>query len=98
MSEEKHEPVPYRTFILIWVALIILTGVTVGVAQFDFGAVNVWIALSVASLKSALVLFIFMHLRQESLLFKVGLLAMLVILVIFIGLTFTDVLYREVLP
>lgn len=30
MSEEKHEPVPYQTFILIWVALIFLTGVTVG--------------------------------------------------------------------
>jgi cytochrome c oxidase subunit 4 len=98
MSEEKHEPVTYRTFILTWVALIILTGVTVGVTRFDFGAVNVWVALSVASLKSALVLFIFMHLRQESLLFKIGLLAMLVILVIFIGLTFTDVIYREVLP
>ena len=97
MSEETHEPVPYRTFILVWVALIILTGVTVGVAQFDFGAVNIWIALSVASLKSALVLLIFMHLRQESMLFKIGLLTMLVILVIFIGFTFTDVLYREVL-
>ena len=98
MSEENHEPVPYRTFIITWIALLVLTAVTVGVAQFDFGAVNVWIALTVASTKAALVLFIFMHLRQESVLFKVGLLAMLVILVIFIGLTFTDILYREVLP
>ena len=98
MSEEKHEPVPYRTFIITWVVLLILTGITVGVAQFDFGAINVWIALTVASTKAALVLFVFMHLRQESLLFKVGLLVMLVTLVIFIGLTFTDVLYREVLP
>lgn len=97
MSEETHEPVPYRTFILVWVALIILTGVTVGVAQLDFGAINIWIALSVASVKSTLVLLIFMHLRQESMLFKIGLLAMLVILVIFIGFTFTDVLYREVI-
>ncbi len=97
MSEETHAPVPYRIFILVWGALIILTGVTVAVSRYDFGAVNIWIALSVASLKSALVLFIFMHLRQESLLFKIGLLAMLVTLVIFIGLTFTDVLYREVL-
>jgi cytochrome c oxidase subunit 4 len=98
MSEETHEPVPYRTFILVWVALIFLTGVTVEVAQFDFGAVNIWVALSVASVKSALVLFVFMHLRQESKLFKTGILVMLVILAIFIGLTFTDVLYREVLP
>jgi cytochrome c oxidase subunit 4 len=35
-----------------------------------------------------------MHLRQESKLFKIGLTTMLVILAVFIGLTFTDVLYR----
>ena len=98
MTEEKHEPVSYRTFIITWIALLILTGITVGVAQFDFGAINVWVALTVASIKASLVLFVFMHLRQESVLFKVGLLVMLVILVIFIGLTFTDVLFREVLP
>ncbi len=98
MTEEKHEPVSYRTFIITWIVLLVLTGVTVGVAQFDFGAINVWIALTVASSKAALVLFVFMHLRQESVLFKVGLLVMLVTLIIFIGLTFTDILYREVLP
>ncbi|MFO7577240.1 MAG: cytochrome C oxidase subunit IV family protein [Pelovirga sp.] len=94
MSEENHEPVPYRTFILIWIALLVLTVVTVGVAQIDLGALNIWVALTVASIKSALVLLVFMHLRQESLLFKLGLLSMIVILAIFIGLTFTDVLYR----
>ncbi len=98
MSEEKHEPVPYRTFILTWVALLVLTVITVAVAQVDLGALNIWVALSVASCKSALVLLIFMHLKQETLLFKIGLLIMIVILAIFIGLTFTDVLYREVLP
>lgn len=97
MSEEKHEPVPYRTFILTWVALLALTVVTVAVAQVDLGALNIWVALSVASVKSTLVLLIFMHLKQESILFKIGLLAMIITLAIFIGLTFTDVLYREVL-
>lgn len=94
MSEQNHEPVLYRTFILIWIALLVLTVVTVGVAQLDLGALNIWVALTVASFKSALVLLVFMHLRQESLLFKIGLLTMIVILAIFIGLTFTDVLYR----
>jgi len=44
--------------------------------------------------KSSLVIFFFMHLRQESKLFKIGLLVMLSILAIFIGMTFFDVLYR----
>ena len=94
MSEHTHEPVPYRTFILIWVALLILTGVTIAVSRVHLGALNIWVALGVASIKSSLVIFVFMHLRQESRLFKVGLLVMLSILAIFIGLTFFDVLYR----
>ncbi|WP_321366104.1 cytochrome C oxidase subunit IV family protein [uncultured Desulfuromusa sp.] len=94
MSEHKHEPVPYRTFILIWIALLILTVVTIAVSRVHLGALNIWVALAIASLKSSLVIFIFMHLKQESKLFKIGLLTLLVIVAIFVGLTFTDVLYR----
>ena len=94
MSEETHAPVPYRTFILIWVALLILTGITVAVSRVDVGVLNIWVALGVASLKSSLVIFVFMHLRQESKMFKICLLVMLTILAIFIGMTFFDVLYR----
>ncbi|PLY00391.1 MAG: cytochrome-c oxidase [Desulfuromonas sp.] len=94
MEEHKHEPVPYRTFIKVWIALLALTVVTVVVSRIHFGAANIWIALGIASVKSSLVIFIFMHLRQESRLFKIGLLILLVILAIFIGLTFTDILYR----
>ena len=94
MTEEIHAPVPYRTFILIWVALLILTVVTIAVSRVHLGALNIWVALAIASVKSSLVIFIFMHLRQESKLFKIGILTLLVVVAIFIGLTFTDVLYR----
>lgn len=94
MSSESSHIVPYRTFILIWIALLILTGVTVGVAQIDLGALNVWVALAIACCKSALVVFIFMHLKYEQRLFKLSLLAALIILAVFIGITFIDVLYR----
>ncbi len=92
--EHKHEPVPYRTFILVWLALVILTAITVAVSRIHLGALHVWAALGIASIKSTLVIFIFMHLQQESRLFKLGLLVLLVILAIFVGLTFTDILYR----
>ncbi|PLX85429.1 MAG: cytochrome-c oxidase [Desulfuromonas sp.] len=94
MTDDTHAPVPYRTFILIWLALLILTAITVAVSRVDLGALNVWVALGVASIKSSLVIFFFMHLRQESRLFKLGLLVMLMILAVFIGMTFLDVLYR----
>jgi len=94
MSEHKHEPVPFRTFILVWVGLLILTTITVIVSRIHLGALNVWAALGIAALKSSLVIFFFMHLRQEMRLFKIGLLVLLCILAIFIGFTFLDVLYR----
>lgn len=94
MGSEVSHIVPYRTFILIWIALLILTGVTVGVAQVDLGPLNVWVALAIATLKSSLVVAVFMHLKYEQRLFKLALLAALLILVVFIGFTFFDVLYR----
>ncbi len=94
MSEEHAHIVPYRTFVVIWVALLILTAVTVAVAQFNLGALNIWVALGIATLKSGLVIAVFMHMKYESLLFKLSLLSALAILAIFIGLNFFDVLYR----
>ena len=94
MTDAHSHIVPYRTFLLVWVALLILTGATVTVAQYHFGALNIWIALGIATLKSSLVIAVFMHLKDEQPLFKLALLSALAILAIFIGLTFFDVLYR----
>jgi cytochrome c oxidase subunit 4 len=94
MSEEHAHIVPYKTFLIIWVALLILTGVTVAVAQYHFGAWNIWIALGIATLKAGLVVAVFMHMKYETRLFKLALFSALAILAIFIGLTFVDVLYR----
>jgi len=94
MSEEHAHIVPYSTFLIIWVALLILTGITVWVAQYNLGPLNIWVALGIATLKSSLVVAIFMHMKYENRLFKISLFAALAILAIFIGMTFFDVLYR----
>ena len=94
MSEEHAHIVPYKTFMIIWIALLILTGVTVWVAQYNLGPMNIWVALGIATFKSALVVAVFMHMKYESWLFKLALLSALAILAIFIGLNFFDVLYR----
>ncbi len=94
MSAPPHAIVSYRTFIIIWVLLLLLTGVTVAVSRVHLGALNIWAALGIASLKSALVIFFFMHLKYERPIFKICLLTALVTLALFIGLTFFDVLYR----
>lgn len=94
MSEEHAHIVPYRTFLAIWLVLLILTGITVWVAQYNLGALNIWAALGIATLKAGLVVAVFMHMQYESRLFKLSLFSALAILAIFIGLTFFDVLYR----
>ncbi|MFO7983928.1 MAG: cytochrome C oxidase subunit IV family protein [Desulfuromonadales bacterium] len=93
-EQEASHIVPHRVFIGVWIVLLILTGVTVAVAQVDLGPWNIWMALTVACVKSSLVLAFFMHLKYESPLFMISLLSTLAILAIFIGFTFFDVLYR----
>lgn len=94
MSEEHAHIVPYKTFAIVWVGLLILTGITIAVAQYDLGVLNVWVALGIAVLKSGLVVAVFMHMKYESRLFQLSLFAALTILALFIGLNFFDVLYR----
>ncbi len=55
-----------RSYIKVFVALAILTVVTVAVAQVDFpGSGNVIVALLIAMGKATLVVAIFMHLKWE---------------------------------
>jgi cytochrome c oxidase subunit 4 len=49
----------------IFGGLLVLTVVTVWVAQFDFGAANTFIAMFVATIKASLVAFFFMHLLHD---------------------------------
>jgi len=44
---------------------MVLTVITVGAAQFDFGPLNVPIALLIASVKATFVALYFMHLKHE---------------------------------
>lgn len=52
-------------------ALVILTGLTVALAQFDFGKLNLFVTLLIAGTKSCLVMGIFMHLAFDNKFFSV---------------------------
>ena len=93
-QEEHHEPTGYGTYFITWFALLILTAITVTAAGFDFGSMSVTVALVIATVKVSIVLAWFMHLKYEGKLFHVMLWLTIVTLAIFIGLTFTDVLFR----
>jgi len=63
-------------------------------AGFHFGKLSVLVALTVATVKASIVLAWFMHLKYEAPLFHRMLFITIVALAIFIGLTFTDTLFR----
>ena len=85
----------YPRYILVWVGLVILTFLTLTSASLDLGKVSIVVCLVIAALKSTLVILFFMNLLFE----ERKLLKMLVpiavgVLAIFIGLTYTDLLFR----
>jgi cytochrome c oxidase subunit 4 len=85
----------YKTYVWIWLGLVILTGVTVSMAGMNFGLLSIIIVLAIAATKSGLVLSYFMHLKYETgLLFKLMIPIVLAVLTVFIGLTFSDVAFR----
>ena len=50
----------------IWITLLILTGVTYGVAKIDLGPFNTVVALTIATFKAVLVVLFFMHVKDAS--------------------------------
>jgi cytochrome c oxidase subunit IV len=85
----------YARYVSIWLALLVLTAVTVITADLNVGRIAIIVALVIASVKSVLVLLYFMHLRWEKrLILKLLIPIAIVTLAIFIGLTFIDVLNR----
>jgi cytochrome c oxidase subunit IV len=57
---------PKSLYYLIFLALMIGTGLTVLVAKFDLGPLNNIVMLSVACTKALLVILFFMHVRWSS--------------------------------
>lgn len=89
-THTEHKPHGYGTYILVWLSLLALTAVTVTVAGINFGGLTVTTALLVASIKSYLVLKIFMHLGAEQKAFKVFVLVALFFIIVSFILLFSD--------
>jgi cytochrome c oxidase subunit 4 len=93
--EEEIRKARYKTYALVWMILVILTGMTLSVSGMDLGGWTVLIALAIAGTKSGLILNYFMHLRSERLLiFRVIIPLVVAVLLVFILLTFSDLAFR----
>ncbi len=94
MNNSNTNITGYSTHILIWAALVVLTGITIYVAGLDLGEYSIIANFLIASLKAGLVLYIFMHLKYESIIIKLMLIVVLLTMTSILLLTFVDILYR----
>ena len=88
--------VPVKVLAATGGALLVLTVITVWVASYDFGNVNIWVALSIAAIKGSLVALFFMHLRYDRPFNGIVLVASLAFVALFISFALTDT--REYAP
>lgn len=83
-----------KAYVGVWLALLVLTAVTVYVSYFDFGEWNIFVAMLVATIKATLVCLYFMHLKYDNRMDQVVFISSFVFLAIFIALTLSDVMER----
>jgi cytochrome c oxidase subunit 4 len=94
MSDTTHYIVPYRTYALILLLLLVLTGTSVAVTQIELTRWATVVALLIASTKSAFVLAVFMHLKFDQSVYKVMATFVVLVLIAVIVLTFFDYGFR----
>jgi cytochrome c oxidase subunit IV len=94
MEHTANHITSFRTYGIILVALLFLTALTVTVTWVNAGQLAIAIALGIACVKSSIVLFYFMHLKFDVLLFRILVgMVFLLILIVFV-VTFFDYFFR----
>lgn len=84
----------WRRNLLIWAALLVLLGLTFGLAYVPLGPFNAVTALGIAAIKAGLVAILFMGLHRSGSLIRLAAAAGLFWLVILFALTLSDFLTR----
>ena len=87
--------VPQKVYWLVFATLLCMTLITVDVAFYHFGWLNLPIALGIATFKATIVVMYFMHVKYSPRLTWLFALAGVFWFVILIVLTFSDYLTRH---
>jgi cytochrome c oxidase subunit 4 len=102
MSNEHEQPhahiSPIGVYITIFVALMVMTALTVFAAFVNLGSFNAPVALAIAIFKATLVILFFMHVKYSSRLTKLTVATGLFFLVILLTETMMDYASRGFLP
>lgn len=94
MNQEKHHIVPYKTYVFVLIALIILTFISIGITHIELADYTVAGALILASIKTFLVLTYFMHLKFDKPYMRIMVGFVLAVFIVLIVITFLDYYFR----
>jgi cytochrome c oxidase subunit 4 len=82
------------TFLLVWAALLALLAATFGVSFLHFGSWNTVLNLAIATAKTGLIVWFYMHLRRTWPLVRLAAATAVLWLTILFGLALSDYLTR----
>ena len=82
--------VPTKLLLGILIVLLVLTYVTYALRAIPLGALNIWVAMFIATIKGSLVVLYFMHLRWDRPFNGVIFVGSLLFVMLFVSLALTD--------
>lgn len=94
-TQPTHHVVSIGTYLMVYLALLILLGATVGAYYVNLGFWSIALGVTIAVIKAVLILLYFMHVRFSSRLVWIFAVAGFVWLAILIGLTLNDYVTRD---
>jgi len=94
MSNEKHHIVPFRIYVWVLLALLLLTSSSIAITHIELREYTVAGALLFAVIKTFLVMYYFMHLKFDKPYIRLMVGAVFALFLIVIIITFLDYLYR----
>jgi cytochrome c oxidase subunit 4 len=89
---------PISLYVTIFLALMVMTGVTVGAAFVNLGWFNFPLAMIIACFKASLVIWYFMHVKYQSRLTKLTVATGLFFLTILLGMMLIDYSSKDFTP
>ena len=89
---------PLSLYVTIFLALMVMTGVTVGAAYVNLGQFNFPVAMIIACFKASLVIWYFMHVKYQSRLTKLTLATGLFFLAMLLSMMLIDYTSKDFTP
>ena len=90
-----HHQASLVTYFVVFLGLLILTGLTVWVSRFDLGTMNTTVALAIAITKATVVILWFMHVIHSPRLTWIVVISSFIWLAVLFVLMFSDYLTRH---